>query len=129
MFLVVSDRVREAPTGGRCRLEALIAPARIQIQVADRSSANKWTTIWGHVLDSRPMAQQPQSRDRRNKRHGAFGHALHLRKLAPLRVAVKAINVAAEHESPFVGLRDIKELSSKGDHMIHEWLNRRSEER
>src|SRR5215470_9238470 len=73
VLVVVGDGVGEAPAGGRRRLEALIAPAAVEIEVRDARLADEGAAVGRHVLDAAPVAQQPQARDAGHQRHRALG--------------------------------------------------------
>src|SRR5271167_2827084 len=71
MFLAMRECVREAPAGRRRRLESLVAPAAIEIEVLARRSPDEWTAIRGHILDTGPMPQHSQPRNGRDQRDRA----------------------------------------------------------
>src|SRR3546814_4671308 len=84
MLFVMGDGMGEAPASRRRRLEALIAPTAVEIEVADRRAADEGAAIRRHVLDAGPMAQQAEPRDRRDQRDGAFRPAEHTSELQSL---------------------------------------------
>src|SRR5262245_34917476 len=114
MLLVLGHGVGEGPAAGGHGLEALIAPAAIDIEVADRGAADEGAAVGGHVHDAAPMAQQAQARDAGHHGDGAFGDRLHLRELATLGIGVEAVDMAAEDEAAFVRLREVEELRPEG---------------
>ena len=54
---------------------------------------------------------------------GAFGDGLDLRELAPLGVTVESVDVATEDQATLVGLRNVEQLGTEGDHVIDERLD------
>src|SRR5690349_24352716 len=109
MLIVMSDGVGEGPARGRRRLEALVAPAAVEIEIADRRLADERAAVRRHVLDAAPMPQQAHAADEGHQRDGAFGDALDLRELAALGIGVEAVDMAAEDQPAFVRLREIEE--------------------
>src|SRR4051794_8739320 len=99
MRLVMGDGVRKGPARGRRRLEALIAPAAVQIEVPHRRLADERAAIRRHVLDAAPVPKQTHAADERHQRDRAFGDVADLRELAALRIGVETVDMAAEDES------------------------------
>src|SRR5262245_53140180 len=124
MLFVMGDRVGEAPAGSRRRLEALVAPAAVEIEIADVGSADKGASVGRHILDAAPMPDKPQPRNAWHQCHRAFGNRLDLRELAALGIGVEAVNMAAEDEPALIGLREIEELGAEGKNMIDKRLDR-----
>ncbi len=124
VLLVVGDGVGEGPAGGGRRLEALIAPAAVEIELVDGRAADEGRAVRRHVLDAAPGAQQPQPRDERHQRHRAFGDRLHLRQHAALGIGVEAVDMAAEHEAALVRLREVEQLRTERDDVMDDGLQR-----
>src|SRR5258708_7132795 len=109
MLLVLGHGMGERPAPGGHGLEALIAPAAVDIEIADRGTADEGAAVRGHVHDPAPMAQQAEPRDAGHDGDGTFRHGLDLGKLAALGIGVEAIDMAAEDEPALVRLREIEE--------------------
>ena len=123
MRLVARDRVGEAPARGRRRLEAAVAPARVEIEALDRRPVDDRRAVHRHVHQAAPAPQQPQPPDHRHQRHAALAHVLDRRQVAALGVGVVAVDVAAEHQPALVGLADVEVAGAEGDDVVDQRLD------
>ena len=105
----------EAPSRARRRLEAAVAPAGVEVETLDSGAVDDRRAIHRHVHDAAPGAQQPRATDHRHQRHAAFADVLDGGEVAALRIAVVAVDVAAEHETALVRLADVEVPCAEGD--------------
>ena len=65
--------------------------------------------------DAAPAPQDARAADRRHQRHAALADILDRGQIAALRVAVVAVDIAAEHQAALVGLADVEMTGAERD--------------
>ena len=91
MRRIVGHGMREGEARCGRGLEALIAPAAIEIEAVNGSYSDEGGTIGRHIIDATPGAEQAQARHEGGHRHRTFHHFLHFEKLAAVGEGVEAI--------------------------------------
>src|SRR5690242_1812457 len=65
---VLGDGMREDPARAGRRLEAAVAPAAVDIEIAQRRPADDGAAIHRHIHDAPPMAHEAQPAEARKER-------------------------------------------------------------
>src|SRR5258706_108706 len=126
---VAREQVGEAPTRSGSRLEAAVAPARVEVEAGNAALIDDGRAVHRHVHEASPRAQHAHAANHRHQRHAFLEHVLDRREIAALRIGVVAVEIAAEDEAPLVRLADIEVSSAESDDARDQWLDRFGDER